>query len=318
MGRTLWDVYVDLLEDETLARAIDARYQGSCYGGLRDYSASIAEGNRSILFTDMLTLLAPHTVLATERFVHGGLSQVTEAAADRIRSFPGCSVRVGVGVARLEQQRAGGDAAAAAVCLADGQRIECDAVVVAVNPNALGHLTRLAEALEVHQKPFVTVLFRVARAPGDDWTLVFNADTGGCPDEEPVIHSVVQVAECMGTEGGLTRRDLLAYLRPAVQREGPFAAADLQRLLRQQLPALLGDAVVVRVLHQHAWAGACSVNPRGAVAASVHEAARAAGMYLAGDVFARFPYHMEHACESGDAAAHRVRADLLAGGRARS
>jgi len=39
-GRSLWDVYLDLLEDEVLVLAIDARYQGSCYGGLRDYAAS--------------------------------------------------------------------------------------------------------------------------------------------------------------------------------------------------------------------------------------------------------------------------------------
>lgn len=144
---------------------------GGYHGHIRPcMNAGIADGNRGIIFTDMLTLLAPHTVLSTERYLAGGLAELTDAMANSIRGREGCEVVVGQRVASLvhspdnpprtmagSSTAAEGGAPVTGVRLESGRQLECDAVVLAVNPDALPALTALASTLRLHQISFVTV-----------------------------------------------------------------------------------------------------------------------------------------------------------------
>lgn len=150
---------------------------------------------------------------------------------------------------------------------------------------------------------------------------MFNSDTAGETQAGPAVHSVVQVADCLGAaRTGLSNRDLLAYVRIGDEGsdvgdggnkggqpvDSSLTAASLQMLLRQQMPALFADTEVATILHQHRWRGACSISPVGPVTAGLRAAGQRQNVWFAGDVFGGFPYHMEHACESGHRAAQEL------------
>jgi len=166
--------------------------------------------------------------------------------------------------------------------------------------------------------------------PAAEWTLVFNSDAAGAAQAGLAVHSVVQVADCMGeARTGLSNLDLLAYVRvdgqdgdggggsdggdesdgggeDGMSGGNSVTAAGLQTLLRLQMPALFADTEVTATHHQHRWRGACSVSPVGPITAEVRGSGLRQGLWFAGDVFGGFPYHMEHACESGYRAAQEL------------